>query len=201
MEIIIHRINKVSELLKIPKRYGVEIDLRAKGSKIILNHEPFASGDLFENYLEFYNHGTVIVNIKEAGIEQAVIDLLNTYKIKKYFLLDVEMPFVYNSSLKNFKNIAIRFSEYENIINVKFFLGKLNWVWIDTVTSLPLNVYNKKIIEQFHSCLVCPERWGRPDDIFLYYKKLTRLSFFPSAVMTSLECSKIWSSLLQNRLS
>ena len=76
MEIIIHRINKVNELIKIPKRYGVEIDLRAKGSKIILNHEPFASGDSLENYLEFYNHGTVIVNIKEAGIEHAVIDLL-----------------------------------------------------------------------------------------------------------------------------
>ena len=84
MEIIIHRINKINELLKIPKRYGVEVDLRAKGSKIILNHEPFASGDSFENYLELYKHGTVIVNIKEAGIEQTVIDLLNTSLIDKH---------------------------------------------------------------------------------------------------------------------
>ena len=45
MEIIIHRINSIKKLKKIPKNFGVEIDLRVYQSKIILNHEPFKSGD------------------------------------------------------------------------------------------------------------------------------------------------------------
>ena len=39
MELIIHRINKIKDLKKIPTIYGTEIDIRAFGSKLILNHE------------------------------------------------------------------------------------------------------------------------------------------------------------------
>ena len=40
MEIIIHRINSIRKLKKIPGRYGVEIDVRSLKSNLILNHEP-----------------------------------------------------------------------------------------------------------------------------------------------------------------
>ena len=56
MEIIIHRINKIKDLIKIPNKYGTEIDIRTKGSKLILNHEPFKNGDKLENYLENYKN-------------------------------------------------------------------------------------------------------------------------------------------------
>ena len=196
MEIILHRVNKINQLKKINPKYGVEIDIRAKGSKIILNHEPFLNGDLFTNYLSEFNHGTLVVNIKEAGIEQEVIKLLKKYNIENYFLLDVEMPFLYNSSKKKYQKIAIRFSEYENIINSKFFIGKLNWIWIDTVSKFPINKSNLKIIKNFKSCLVCPERWGRKLDIPRYFKQMSKLNYFPSAIMTSEECSEVWSKLL-----
>ena len=42
MEYIIHRVNKIKTLNKIPKNFGTEIDIRSNGSKLILNHEPFA---------------------------------------------------------------------------------------------------------------------------------------------------------------
>ena len=54
MEIITHKINSIKLLKKIPKKYGVEVDLRTNGSKIILNHEPSSGGDTFKNYLENY---------------------------------------------------------------------------------------------------------------------------------------------------
>jgi hypothetical protein len=47
MELIIHRINKIVELKKIPRNFGCEIDLRTDGSNIVLNHEPFKKGDFF----------------------------------------------------------------------------------------------------------------------------------------------------------
>ena len=52
MEIIIHRINKIKNLKTIPTKFGVEIDLRDFNKDLVLQHDPFKKGDLFEKYLE-----------------------------------------------------------------------------------------------------------------------------------------------------
>ena len=39
----------------------------------------------------------------------------------------------------NVKEIAIRYSEFEPIEFSKQFVNKFNWVWIDTITKLPIN--------------------------------------------------------------
>ena len=192
MEFIIHRINKIKELNKIPRIYGTEIDIRCKGSQLILNHEPYQIGDKLENYLENYKHKTLVLNIKEAGIENDVLKIIKSFYIKSYFLLDVEMPYMYSATKKGYRNIAVRFSEYENISTAKQFKNKLNWIWIDTVTELPINKESIKIIKHFKSCLVCPERWKRKSDIASYKKKLRRMNFFPDTVMTSKKCIKYW---------
>ena len=195
MEFIIHRVNSINTLKKIPKNFGTEIDIRSNGSKLILNHEPFAKGDSFENYLENYNHGTIVLNVKEAGIEKNVLSLVKKRSIKSFFLLDVEMPYMYKATKSGQKNIAIRFSEYEDISNTKYFINKLKWVWIDTVTKLPIDKKNIKILSKFKNCIVCPERWGRKKDIKIYKKKLHKLKFEPTAVMTSLNCVNEWLKL------
>jgi hypothetical protein len=192
MEFIIHRINKIKDLKLLPKKFGTEIDVRTMGSKLILNHEPFNKGDILENYLENYEHKTLVLNLKEAGIEKEVLELIKIHLIKSFFLLDVEMPYMYSATKKGQKNIAVRFSEYESLDLTKYFQGKLNWVWIDTVTKLPINSNNVKILSKFKSCIVCPERWGRKKDIRTYKKKLFKLKFKPTSVMTSLNCVNEW---------
>ncbi len=194
MEIIIHRINSIKKLKKIPNNFGVEIDLRGHKSKIILNHEPFKSGDTLDDFLKHYKHGTLILNIKEDGIEEEVIKKVKKAKVKSYFLLDVEFPYIFKCLRNRQKNIAIRFSENETIETAKLFKNKFKWLWIDTVTKLPLNKKNLRIINNFKSCLVCPERWGRPNQINDYKKKMKLLNFSPDAVMTSLKYSKKWLS-------
>ena len=72
MEIIIHRVNKIKDLKKISPNFGVEIDIRTYGSNLILNHEPFANGDNLKDYLENYKHKTLVLNLKEAGIEKSI---------------------------------------------------------------------------------------------------------------------------------
>ena len=101
MEIIIHQINKIKHLKKIKKIYGVEIDIRTHRSKLILSHDPFYNGDTLENYLENYFHGTLVLNIKESGIENDVLKLIKNFNIKSYFLLDVEFPYIYYAYTKN----------------------------------------------------------------------------------------------------
>ena len=192
MEFIIHRINKIKELKSISRDYGTEIDIRANGSRLILNHEPYSKGDYLEDYLENYNHKTLVLNFKEAGIENDVLKLVKKYKIKSYFFLDVEMPYMYSATNKGVKNIAVRFSEYEDIALAKYFQNQLKWIWIDTATKLPLTLKNLKIISKFKSVLVCPERWGRPNDIKKYKKKMNYLGFKPSAIMTNKKYLKEW---------
>ena len=40
MEIIIHKINSIKTLKKIPNKFGTEIDIRAYKSNLILSHDP-----------------------------------------------------------------------------------------------------------------------------------------------------------------
>ena len=106
MEIIIHRVNLLKRLRKLPTFFGAEIDIRSKGSKLILNHEPDNKGDKFEDYLSEYKHGTLILNIKEAGIENEVIKKVKQAKINSYFLLDVEYPYIFKSIKKKTKKYS-----------------------------------------------------------------------------------------------
>ena len=199
MEIIIHKINTVKELKRIRKDFGTEIDIKSYKSKLILNHEPYKSGELLENYLSAYANGTLILNIKESGIEDDVIKLVKKYKIKSYFLLDCEMPYIFQKMRKNFKDIAIRFSEYEPIQISTKFINKVNWIWVDTYTKLSLSPNSIKIIKKFKSCIVCPERWGREKDIKKYYNTMYKMNFFPDCVMTSKKNSLKWLNLSQKK--
>ena len=124
MEFIIHRINTIKELNQIPKEYGCEIDIRTDGSRLILNHDPFTSGDLLTDYLDEYNNGTLVLNVKESGIEDIVLEEVKKRGIKSYFLLDVEFPYLFFSSKKGERNIAVRFSEMEPIENLNLFNAK-----------------------------------------------------------------------------
>ena len=193
MEIIVHRINTLKELKKIPLKYGVEIDIRTNGSKIILNHNPYKGGDSFEDYVANYKHGTLILNIKESGIEKDVLEIVKSASIKSFFFLDVEMPYIF-SSLKKNNDIAIRFSEYESIETVKIFKNNFKWIFVDTITKLPINVKNISIISKFKSCLVCPERWGRKNDILKYKRFFKKIEYNPTAVMTNRKFAKLWDS-------
>ena len=54
------------------------------------------------------------------------------------------------------------------------------------------NKNNIKIIKSFKSCVVCPERWGRKNEISKYKKIMKKFGYKPDAVMTSFECVRYW---------
>jgi hypothetical protein len=192
MHIVAHRINTAHRLAAVPRSYGAEIDLRADGSRIVLNHDPFAGGEDFDRWLDGYDHALLVLNIKEAGIEDEVLRRVRDRGISKCFLLDVEFPYLYRASRNGERAIAVRFSEDEPIQLVEQYRLRVDWVWIDTNTRLPLDA---EIVSRFgglKTCLVCPERWGRPDDIARYQSQMSALGFTPTAVMTALQYSRSW---------
>ena len=193
--IVIHRVNERARLLQIPRHYGAEIDLRADGSTLILNHDPFKGGDSFTDWLEAYEHSLLVLNIKEAGIESEVIRLVEAYGIKDFFLLDVEFPYLYRASREGERRIAMRYSEDEAIETVEKYRNRVDWVWIDTNTTLPLDADVRTRLAGFRTCLVCPERWGRAGDIPGYQEKIAALNFPLDAVMTTLAHAAEWTKL------
>ena len=172
----------------------MEIDIRAFGSKLILNHEPFESGDFFEDYLAEYDKGTIVLNIKEAGIEKEVLRLVREAQVKSYFLLDVEYPYILQSDTTNGTlDVAVRFSEQETIQTVSCQKGRLNWVWLDCVTKNPVKMEHIPILSNFKTCLVCPSRWGRPKEIS-EYRDFFKDNMKLDAVMTELKYCEDWNA-------
>ena len=192
MDIVAHRINLINELSKVPMKYGCEIDIRSQDSKLILNHEPYLLGDNLVDYLDNYKHGLLVLNIKEAGIENDVLQLVRERNISSFFLLDVEYPYLYRSSRLGERAIAVRFSEDEPIELVYKYKKLVDWVWVDTNTKLPIDSNNTLALSSMKTCLVCPERWGRPNDIIPYRQSMKTLGFNPNAVMTNLKYTHLW---------
>ena len=149
-----------------------------------MNHDPFKKGDNLIDYLDEYKHGTLVLNIKETGIEKDVLDEVKKRKIKSYFLLDVEFPYIIRAFMRNENNIAIRFSEYETIENVITFKNNLKWVWVDLVSKIPINDFNFKILNQFNLCLVCPSLWNRSNEILKVKDEIEKYNFKNISVIT-----------------
>jgi hypothetical protein len=166
-----HRINTIKELQEIPKEYGIEIDLRDNiNGDIYIAHDPFILGELFEEYLKYYEHSFIILNIKSERIEWKVLDLLKIYNIKNYFFLDSSFPMIYQMSNKNEKNIALRFSEVEGIDTIIKMKNKVDWVWVDCFTKNPLTIEIYKILKDnnFKLCFVSPELQRQQEKIEIY---------------------------------
>lgn len=163
MEYIAHRINTIGELNQTPTKYGVEIDIRDYGRKLILQHDPFTKGEEFEEYLKCYNHGTMILNVKSERIEIRIIELLMKYNITNYFFLDSSFPMIYLLSKTGERNIALRYSEIEGMDTILKMKGKVAWIWVDCFTKFPLSINDyKKLNKHFRLCMVSPELQGHP---------------------------------------
>ena len=48
------------------------------------------------------------------------------------------------------------------------------------------------MLDKFKKVLVCPERWGRANDILEYKHKMSSIKFNLNAVMTSIDQADLW---------
>jgi bifunctional N-acetylglucosamine-1-phosphate-uridyltransferase/glucosamine-1-phosphate-acetyltransferase GlmU-like protein len=166
-----HRINSIAELKNIPYTYGIEIDLRDNfNGEIHLSHDPFIQGELLNDFLQYYHHTFIILNIKSERIEYKILELLEKYTIINYFFLDSSFPMIYKLCSEGNKNIALRFSEYEGLDTILNMKGKVHWVWVDCFTKNPLTkeIYNTIKKEGFKLCFVSPELQHQTEKIKEY---------------------------------
>ena len=164
MHRIMHRINTKDALLKTPTEFGVEVDIRTNNNQLIMHHDPFEQGENFEEWLEVYEHGTLILNVKEEGLENRLIELMSKYNIDDYFFLDQSFPFLVKTSNDKEKRCAVRVSEFESIDTAITLANKVDWIWVDCFTHFPLTAHQVKKLQtefKFKLCFVSPELHGR----------------------------------------
>ena len=159
MEIIIHRRNTLDDLKVTSKEFGIEVDIRSYKEKLILQHDPFIKGDYFEEWIKYYQHGTLILNVKEEGLENKIIDLLSMNNINSFFFLDQPFPFIIKTLNKGENRLALRVSEFESIETALNLKNKAQWIWVDIFSKFPLSKYEYKKLKdaKFKLCLVSPE--------------------------------------------
>ena len=167
MKLIYHRRNTVSELLATDSKYGIEVDIRSKGDRLIIHHDPFVAGESFDEWIDAYRHGTLILNVKEEGLEARLLALMQSKGIADYFFLDQSFPFLVKWSKAGEHRCAVRVSEFESIETALTLAGKVDWVWVDCFTRFPLSEHDARSLKDagFKLCLVSPELQGRDANV------------------------------------
>jgi hypothetical protein len=175
MKLISHRRNTVSELLATDSKYGIEVDIRSEGDRLIIHHDPFVTGESFDVWINVYRHGTLILNVKEEGLESRLIALMQFKGITDYFFLDQSFPFLVKWSEAGEHRCAVRVSEFESIETALTLAGKVDWVWVDFFTHFPLSEQDARRLKDagFKLCLVSPELQGR--DAYVEIRQLASL--------------------------
>jgi hypothetical protein len=182
-----HRVNTIAQLRALDPALGAEIDLRDRAERLILAHDPFSDGEDFEPYLEEYcrtrgdgsHSGPLILNVKSERIEQRVLDLVHAWGLENFFFLDSSFPMIRLLSEKGLHKIAVRFSEYEPVEAALAVAGRIDWVWVDCFTRMPLDQKSYELLSRhFRLCIVSPELQGRSaeESIPLYAKELKSYS-------------------------
>ena len=195
MEFIAHRVNTLEELKEVPYEFGVELDLRDDlNGRIYIQHNPFEPGEDFEEYLKVYHHGTMILNIKSERIEHKVLELIGKYDVKKYFFLDSSFPMIKLLSDMGETNIALRFSELEGLDTIRNMAGKVNWVWVDCFTRLPIDKASYAELKKlgYKLCMVSPELEGQPEKLGEYKCFLEQNGITMDAICTKIHNIQEW---------
>jgi hypothetical protein len=163
MLLIKHRVNSLKDLSAVPRNQGVEIDVRDFGGEICCAHDPFTRGELLRDLLGGYAHAFAIFNVKADGLESHIMQLADEMKISSYFFLDCANPTLVGLARKGFTKVAVRYSEYEPLEFALAFAEKVEWVWIDCFSTLPLDASSHEQLRRwFKICIVSPELQGHP---------------------------------------
>tara|TARA_B100000787_G_C16184025_1_gene293532 strand:- start:1265 stop:1858 length:594 start_codon:yes stop_codon:yes gene_type:complete len=196
MIIVKHKVNTLLNLDKIPKNYGVEVDIRLNNKKFILSHYNNSQKNktYLGKFLKKFNHSYLILNLKEQHLAKKLLNFMKKKKIKNFFLLDLFPHEIIK--IKSKKNICTRFSYYEDWRNLDRIKKFSKWVWVDFLDKKKITQHEFKTLKKFgfKICIVSPEVAGYKNlklikNFILYLKKN---KIYPEMVCT--KKNKLWSS-------
>ena len=187
----------ISDLISTPTNLGVEVDIRSFSNALVTSHDPFTQGPELKEWLQYYKHRTLILNVKEEGLEEKLIPLVETAGINDYFILDESFPYIVKWARSGLIKFGVRVSDLEGLDSPNLLLQhglKVEWVWLDRFDH---DSFDSDHIKKFQHlgykvCLVSPELHylAQPDiwnkKLEKYFVNFTSHSSLPDAVCTKL---------------
>lgn len=161
--IFLHRQNNIKAFTE-----AIEVDVRSSPRGLVLNHDrlDFSSEYPLIETLKGLTK-TAILNIKESGVEEELIDFCLTNNIDFYFL-DSQIPDILRLSKKypeHSHRFIIRVSDVETINQKLMTLVKPKYVWVDYSEFDSFNIENyinfaKSVKTESEMILVSPELYS-----------------------------------------
>jgi hypothetical protein len=171
MILLKHRANTIEDF---DKRYGMEIDLRDFGDKLVISHDlPNQNSLKLEEFLsKIPNETFLAINVKSSEIEIELKKILDKYNFKNYFTFDHSIPSLIKS-IKCSLSCAFRLSEYEKEI-----IPNCSWVWVDCFEKIWYDVEYLKSLKNLtlKIALVSPELHGRKSEIHKFEEIVNSIS-------------------------
>jgi hypothetical protein len=73
------------------------------------------------------------------------------------------------------RRLAVRYSEFEPVEFALAFAGRVEWVWVDCFTRLPLDAETyRQLRRNFKICLVSPELQNHPRSMIQSFRQQLR---------------------------
>jgi len=195
---IAHRVNQLDDTIAAEvfgAADGIEFDIRDTGGEIVVQHDPFLTGQRFTDFLKFCpSNKFYIVNVKAEGIEQRAIADLEAHGITQFFLLDCSIPMMVRLGKLGERRLAVRFSEYESLATVEAMAPFVSWVWVDVFTQLPLTSFVETFLRHrgLKLCLVSPELQGQQEKVVEYETLLAKRGVTIDAICSKLYNRGLW---------
>ena len=160
--------NSLESMLKaFESGYGVELDIRNEGSKLVVGHDindiTWELEDLFKEYKNNQSSNTIALNIKSDGMARHLKKLIEKYEIANYFVFDMSIPETVSYIREDLKWFA-RISDIEEIPKSFRENFSIKGIWLDSFYgSYP---DHRKVIEILENCslpvcIVSPELHSR----------------------------------------
>ena len=181
MILVAHRRNTVDLLRATPSDLGVEMDVRTRGDRLVVTHDPFTDGPDLDVWLRAWSHRLLIVNTKEEGLEERIEAVLAAAGVQDWFFLDQTFPFLMRTLRRGQDRVAVRVSDYEHPGTAMALAGRARWVWLDGFHGFPVadEVVAALRGAGYRICLVSPELHGRdPGEIDAWRGRAQALGLF-----------------------
>lgn len=150
--------------------YGVETDIRDYNGKLVISHdipseESVELRDVFEKYIECGCDEWLALNVKADGLQDILQDLIEEYKIEKYFVFDMSIPEQVVYKKKNIPYFTRQSELEKNPVMYEECLG----VWMDEWEE---NWITKEDVEQHLKdgkmvSIISPEIHSRNPELLL----------------------------------